>query len=112
MKELLPGLIDAAAVVLLGGAVALFRMMFKQGKDIRLMREDWQGTPARPGVPAKQGVMERLESGDRRFDVIDGRMDGFETNLQHIADELPKNGMPVAEKIDRIYRALDLEAKD
>jgi hypothetical protein len=112
VNEVLPGLIDAAAVVLVGGVVTLVRLAWTQRRDFRMMREDWQGTPGRPGVQARQGVMERLESGDKRFDTIDGRMDGFETNLQHIADELPKNGMPVSEKIDRIYRALDLDARD
>lgn len=39
---------------------AVIRPMRAMLREFRELREDWYGEPARPGVPARKGVMERL----------------------------------------------------
>ena len=57
---------DALVVVgLLAGAEEFFRRTYKVLAEIRdrgrARDDDWYGTPSRPGVPGRKGVMERLE---------------------------------------------------
>ena len=39
--------------------------------SIRLLSEDWNGEPSRPGVPGRPGVMVRLEQNDQRLERIE-----------------------------------------
>lgn len=55
----------AGAVAILGGAVAvvwkLVRAVRRLLRGVREFLEDWNGEPPRPGVPARLGVLQRLE---------------------------------------------------
>lgn len=42
------------------GAYELIKSMRRMTKKFDQFSEDWNGTDARPGVPARPGVMERL----------------------------------------------------
>jgi hypothetical protein len=50
-----------ALVVLAGGGVVVVKLL-RVIKRVGDFVDDWQGEPARRGVPARPGVMERLES--------------------------------------------------
>jgi hypothetical protein len=43
-----------------GGVLAGFRLLRRIDKKLSRFQEDWEGTPGRPGVPPRAGVMERL----------------------------------------------------
>lgn len=53
--------------------------------------DDYEGTPERPGVPARPGVMERLLL--------------IEMLVGDVHYELPRNGKPLAVKVDELYAA-------
>ena len=55
------GLITIAATV-----VAVGRWPYRQVKSLEGLLEDWHGEPARPGVPGRLGVMERLDSIEKK----------------------------------------------
>lgn len=125
---------DAASIAIaataLGGLVMfLFRGSWRGLGRMRRFLDDYEGTPAHGGMPERPGVMrrlqtiegmqtagaqqlatidqrqqqvvERLESGDVKFDALDGRLGAVEEQLRR---EMPKNGQPLAVKIDAIYQ--------
>ncbi|MEW2631775.1 hypothetical protein AB0903_08980 [Streptomyces sp. NPDC048389] len=56
--------------------------------------DDWQGTPPRPGVPGRAGVMERL--------------DGIEARVTRIEHEVrPNSGLSMRDAVDRVDVALN-----
>lgn len=55
------GLITIAATV-----VAVGRWTYRQFKLLECLLEDWHGEPDRPGVPGRLGVMERLDSIEKK----------------------------------------------
>lgn len=54
--------------------------------------DDWRGQPARPGVPARAGVMQRLADFDSRL-----------ANVEHELN--PNGGRSLHDKVDRIHGA-------
>jgi hypothetical protein len=58
--------------------------------------DDFEGEPARPGVPRRLGVMERLEGQDNVLAQLTA-------SVADIQAELPKNGVPLATKIDALW---------
>lgn len=72
-----------------GGAVlALLAVAQLVGKPLRKLlrqndefRQDWYGQPARPGVPAEAGVMERLGNIEHKVDSLPDRVSRVETAL-------------------------------
>lgn len=50
--------IDPIAIA--GGIFILFRIFRRFDRSLSEFKEDWKGTPERPGIPARPGVMERL----------------------------------------------------
>ncbi|UBU11593.1 hypothetical protein [Nonomuraea gerenzanensis] len=50
------------ALVTLAGGGAVAAKLIKLLKKLSDAVDDWQGEPARKGVPARPGVMERLEA--------------------------------------------------
>lgn len=55
----------AGAIVALGAAATVLwklgRGVVRLLRQVRTFLEDWNGEPERPGVPARPGVLERLE---------------------------------------------------
>lgn len=47
-------------ITILGALIASARWAYRQVCSLQDLLEDWHGEPARPGVPGRLGVMERL----------------------------------------------------
>ena len=60
--------IDPVALALVGGAIA--RFMYKRDQRWNQFHRDWNGEAARPGVPARPGVMERLSMTENVLSVV------------------------------------------
>ncbi len=54
----------AAIITVIVGAVGVLRWLLPRIKKFDLLVDDFLGTPARPGVAARPGVMERLQQND------------------------------------------------
>ena len=61
-----------AALATLGVLVGIIVKMHRPLKQLGQMLTDWHGTPARPGVKAKPGVMARLDQHEERLDAVFG----------------------------------------
>lgn len=53
-----------AALATLGVVVGFFKKVVPLLRRLGNLLDDWNGEPARPGVPERKGVMERLEDQD------------------------------------------------
>ena len=53
-------------ITIVGSVLATGRWVYRQFKSIECLLEDWHGEPARPGVPGRLGVMERLDSIEKK----------------------------------------------
>lgn len=64
-------------------------------RPARDFRDDWFGTPDRPGVPGRDGVMQRLSS-------IENHSGRVNTRLQRIeAEVFPNEGKSLRDAVDR-----------
>ncbi|MDN3056169.1 hypothetical protein PH213_16775 [Streptomyces sp. SRF1] len=80
-------------VATVGGALGLLYRASRGARRLaaRLgdLADDWQGTPARPGVSARPGVMQRL--------------DAIEQQLAAVEHELhPNSGASLRDAVDRV----------
>ncbi|MFG3142708.1 hypothetical protein ACGFZA_41690 [Streptomyces sp. NPDC048211] len=94
------------AVLLWGGAVSVLtavvtvlwritRGVVHLGKRVEEFMDDWSGQEARPGVPGRAGVMERLG--------------GFEERLTRVEHELhPNSGASLRDAVDLANQRLAL----
>lgn len=92
---------DAATVIL--GAVALFGIVgwcLRHGlgvaRKIMQFLDSWLGEPPRDGLPGRPGVMDRLTSLEETSALT-------AQTVAAIQAELPKNGVPLARKIDALW---------
>lgn len=53
-------------ITIIGALVALVKWSYSLFRAIDSLLEDWNGEPARPGVPGRLGVMERLDSIEKK----------------------------------------------
>lgn len=60
----------ATAVVASGALFEGWRRLRRFDRGWQEFRSDWQGAKARPGVPARKGVMERLADQDSELSFI------------------------------------------
>lgn len=90
--------VDAAviwsfAVAALAGAAALIwrgvRGIRRIAERIDDFADDWAGTPGRPGVPARKGVMERLDRIEERIAAVDHELQ-------------PNSGSTLRDAVDRV----------
>lgn len=83
----------AAIVTALGGAFALGRGFARRGKGLANFLEDWNGEPARKGVPARPGVMERLANVEKELTLNGGR--SLKDTVVRMAGQLDRMAQPV-----------------
>lgn len=55
-----------AVLTICGTLIAVARWLYTQFKALDDLLSDWRGEPARPGVPRRAGVLERLDSIERK----------------------------------------------
>ena len=53
-------------ITIIGTLIAVGRWTYRQFKSLECLLEDWHGEAARPGVPGRLGVMERLDSIEKK----------------------------------------------
>lgn len=89
-------------------AVAVFTGLWRAGRAVavfcsRLSRflDDWYGEPARPGFPARPGVLERVASIEGQVGAFDRRMTGVEYELRE------NGGASLRDAVNRINCRLD-----
>lgn len=103
-------LVWGGAASLLAGVVAvgwrLARGLVRFGRRVDQFIDDWQGEEARPGVPGRPGVMERMGGLEDRMGVLE---DGF----ARVSHELyPNSGESLRDAVDLANRRLALLCPD
>nr|WP_223183180.1 MULTISPECIES: hypothetical protein [unclassified Streptomyces] len=90
----------AGIIAAVGGAGAvLYRWWRSARRALRRVGQvltDWAGEEARPGVPARPGVMERLCGIDDRLSTLDRRTTIIEHELH------PNSGSSLRDAVDRV----------
>lgn len=95
--------LGAAVVVVGGGVVALIRWLRHHLGGLADFIADWHGESARPGVPARPGVMERLARIEDRAAGIEDRAAGIEDRLTSVEHELqPNSGRSLRDAVNRV----------
>lgn len=71
----------------LGGAFALWvtRLLWRAGRFAARFAGDYYGSPARPGVPRRPGVMERLEQQGHQLDTVLSRLEPLSDMAEQVA---------------------------
>lgn len=101
-----------ALVTALGGLLVAFKKIVPDLTGLNNLARDWNGEPARVGVPARPGVMERLANIDANLTAQGERLgtyaaiQGEHTEaLAAIHHELhPNSGRSLRDALDRVER--------
>lgn len=101
-----------ALVTALGGLLIAFKKIAPNFKGLNDLARDWNGEPARAGVPARPGVMERLANLDDKLTTQGERLDTYAAvqgehteALAAIHHELhPNSGKSLRDALDRVER--------
>jgi hypothetical protein len=90
--------------IIVGGLTLLTagRRVWRFFKRAGHFLDDYFGTPAREGVPERPGVRRRLASQDNALAALNN-------DVAAIRHELPKNGVPLAVKVDALWSQHMLE---
>lgn len=81
------------------GAAAIWKIM----RNTRQMAEDWRGEPARPGVAARPGVMERLLSLDTGQSELRSEQVIIREQLEVVHHEVrPNGGASIKDQLTRL----------
>ena len=104
------GAVDSAVLwagvvaVVCGAGFALWRVLRAVARLVATVddfRDDWRGSPARPGVPAQPGVMERMAT-------IEGQtcqIPDLARRVRAIEHEMhPNGGDSLRDQVDRVVR--------
>lgn len=75
-------------------------------KSLRNFFSDWEGTPARPGVPERPGMMKRMETVE--FDIKTIKHEVHLNSGQSIKDIAQRT----EEKVDRLHDRVDVIDND
>src|SRR5512139_3399277 len=74
----------------LGGLLVLARKAYLGGKRISDLLDDWFGERARPGVPERKGVMERLSDQDVALTEVRNRIEPLATHVENHAEVIQR----------------------
>lgn len=91
--------LGAVATALIAIVVVVRRIMVPLGK-LHDFLDDWFGTPARPGVPPRLGVMARLDAIEHELHP------NSSMSMRDAVDRIEK-AVAIAPKIDAIATAVD-----
>lgn len=73
------------------------RRLFNFGRKVGEFFDSWLGEPSRDGLAERPGVMQRLTTLEANTAVT-------RETVEAIQAELPKNGVPLSIKIDRLWQ--------
>lgn len=94
-----------AVLALIGGVWAAIAKAWPRARRLGHLIDDLAGEPPRPGVPARPGVMVRLEQLERRLATVETHSAQLVTNGgAHLADaihRIEKNSRAVESDADR-----------
>lgn len=97
MDRVIGGGALAAALLAVAGVLALlYRTVIAANRTWRRVQDfldDWRGEPARPGVPARQGIMARLEWIEQRVAMVEREV-------------RPNGGRSLKDQVTRIETAI------
>lgn len=77
------GSVVVGSSALIGGMSWAVRKFHRFNARFDEFMEDWRGTEARPGVPHRPGVMERLSQQDSTLQCIDNRLVAVELEINN-----------------------------
>lgn len=81
------------------------RVLVRIAKGLEQYLADWYGEPDRPGVPARPGVLVRLQKAEEGLVGIGERLERLEHEMQ------PNSGTSLRDAVDRVGDALALLAR-
>ena len=89
------------ALAILGTLWGVARKALKLFKPVGAFLDDWNGEPQRPGVPARKGVMARLESIEEHLKDVPTRseFDQLHTQVQQHEVRLSQLTPPVTQTV-------------
>jgi hypothetical protein len=88
------------------GVWRVVRVLVRIAKGVELYLADWYGEPDRPGVPARPGVLVRLQRAEEGLVGIGDRLGRLEHEMQ------PNSGSSLRDAVDRLGDALGLLLPD
>lgn len=93
----------AAAIALFTFASTIGRRAWNFFRQVAYFLSDWFGETARPGVPSRPGVMERLDCQDKVLEEHTRKLGDISTRLVTVENELkPNTGKSVKDAVNRI----------
>lgn len=90
------GSLAAVAIAVTAGASWVLRKVKTFNNRFDEFMEDWNGAAARPGVPHRPGVMERLSSQDDALQCINDRLVNVELEIN------PNGGKSLKDIVHRV----------
>jgi hypothetical protein len=102
VTPILTGAFGAALVAILG-VFTVIRKIAKSLRRIGHFLDDWSGEPARPGVPQRLGVLERLDAQDQRLHSVEERTRQLAPNGgSHLIDAIGRMEVQLKNRDDRL----------
>lgn len=94
-----------SAVAVVGGGLGwTLRHFVGITKRVSLFLNDYEGTPARPGVPARAGVMERLAATDTALTAVSETLASQNEVLESIRHQIyPNSGHSMFDKVNALW---------
>lgn len=97
-------------IVILGTVATLGRIAWRFLRQLAEFLGDWFGEEARPGVPKRPGVMERLDSQDHQLSDIQTRLTNVEAEVSPNTGKSMKDTVHRSDKrLERIEQHLGME---